>query len=246
MLSTVYWHTLLLLRQGHCAVPLDVSLSRRIMFRGDVRLKRLAVFCRRKVREVEMKSMKPIAIAVGIFLMTLPMPAIAQDAFAAYKTGDYATAYKGFQSLAAQGNANAMNNLGMMLMSGQGIQKDAAAAAQWFKKAAEKGQLDAITNLGTLYELGQGVPQDYARAAELYRAAADYGIGNAQYNLAQLFEAGKGVPKDQAQAYVWYSLAAKAGDQDAAAAKAKLEPTLDKTLHGQAEAFIRNWKPRQG
>ena len=191
-------------------------------------------------------EMKPIVIALSICLMSLPMPAIAQDAFAAYQKGDYATAYKGFENLASQGNANAMNNLGMMLMSGQGVEKDSAAAAQWFQKSAERGQLDAITNLGTLYELGQGVPQSYARAAELYRAAADYGIGNAQYNLAQLFEAGKGVPKDPAQAYIWYSLAARAGDQDAAAAKAKLEPMLDKTLHGQAEAFVRNWKPKQG
>lgn len=190
--------------------------------------------------------MKSIVIALSIGLMTLPIPAIAQDAFAAYQKGDYATAYKGFESLASQGNANAMNNLGIMLMGGQGIKKDPMAAAQWFQKSAEKGQLDAITNLGTLYELGQGVPQNYARAAELYRAAADYGIGNAQYNLAQLFEAGKGVPKDPAQAYVWYSLAARAGDQDAAAAKTKLEPMLDKTLHGQAEAFVRNWKPKQG
>ncbi len=42
-----------------------------------------------------------------------------EDATAANKRGDYATALKTFQSLAAQGNAEAQNNLGELHAKGQ-------------------------------------------------------------------------------------------------------------------------------
>ena len=44
-----------------------------------------------------------------------------EDAATAYGRGDYAAALKTFQSLAAQGNAKAQNNLGVMYDNGQGV-----------------------------------------------------------------------------------------------------------------------------
>lgn len=180
----------------------------------------------------------------AIMLFTLiSSVALSQEAFQAYAHKDYADAYKGFEKLAAGGDLNAMNNLGLMLMNGQGTPVNYTAAADWFQKAAEKGHLIAITNLGTLYELGRGRQQNYQRAAQLYRAAADRGIGDAQYNLAELYEQGHGVAKDPMQAYVWYSLAARSGDADAKAAQQKIKPSLPQNLVGSADAFVKNWKP---
>jgi len=167
----------------------------------------------------------------------------SQEAFQAYARKDYADAYKGFEKLAASGDLNAMNNLGLMLLNGQGTVVNYAAAADWFEKAAEKGHLNAITNLGTLYELGHGRPQNYQKAAQLYRSAADRGTSDAQYNLAQLYEQGNGVAKYPMQAYVWYSLAARSGDPDAKQAQQKIKPTLQQNLVGSADAFVKNWKP---
>lgn len=190
-----------------------------------------------------MKRFNYLGGTIALMILCWATSASADDAFTAYQKGDYPTAYQGFQQLAAQGNLNAMNDLGMMYMSGQGVKQDYATASSWFKKAADKGHLEAVTNLGTLYELGHGVPQDYDRAARMYRVAADHGVAVAQYNLAALYEVGNGVPKDLMQAYIWYGLAAKSGNQAAAAENAKLVGSFDPQLKGSADAFIKSWKP---
>ena len=114
----------------------------------------------------------------------------AQDPFMALQNRDYAEALTGFQGLAAQGNLNAMNNLGMMYANGLGVEPNGAEAVKWYSAAANRGHLGAINNLGSMYELGQGVPQNYQAAAEKYALAAKYGLSDAQYNLASLYEMG--------------------------------------------------------
>ena len=51
-----------------------------------------------------------------------------EDATAANKRGDYATALKTFQSLAAQGNAEAQSMLGWMYQRGLGVPQDGCAS----------------------------------------------------------------------------------------------------------------------
>ena len=50
------------------------------------------------------------------------------DAKAAFERGDYAQAFKIFKSLAAQGDASAQSNLGVMYGTGRGVTQDAKAA----------------------------------------------------------------------------------------------------------------------
>jgi uncharacterized protein len=171
--------------------------------------------------------------------------ALAQDPFIAFGSKDYAAALAGFQTLAAQGNPNAMNNLGLMYANGLGVPRDDAIAVKWYGQAAAVGHIDAINNLGGMYEMGYGVPQNYAAAAEKYALAAKYGSPDAQYNLAALYESGKGVRNDALQAYIWYSLSAAKGDQDAAAGRDRMAKHLDPTLRGQADTFVTAWKPGQ-
>ena len=87
-----------------------------------------------------------------------------EDATAANKRGDYATALKTFQLLAAQGNAEAQVNLGMLYANGQGVPQDYAQARQWYEKAAAQGDALAQNNLAELYYAGLGVTQDNVRA----------------------------------------------------------------------------------
>lgn len=185
-----------------------------------------------------------LAYLCGMLLSLLLMAqqASAQEAFQAYARKDYADAYKGFEKLAASGDLNAMNNLGLMLVNGQGVTVNYAAAADWFEKAAKQGHLSAINNLGTLYELGHGREQNYQMAAQYYRVAADRGMSDAQYNLAELYEQGNGVAKDPMQAYIWYGLAARAGNSDAKAAQQKVKANLQVKLLGPADAFIKSWQ----
>ena len=77
---------------------------------------------------------------------------------------DDAEALKLFQLAAAQGNANALNNLGVAYREGRGVPQDDAEAAKWFGRAAEQAVTSAMTELGRMYYKGKGVPQNYVLA----------------------------------------------------------------------------------
>ena len=57
----------------------------------------------------------------------------------AFKAKDYATAFKIWSPLAAQGDANAQANLGVMYARGLGVDRDPETAMQLFQAAAAKG-----------------------------------------------------------------------------------------------------------
>ena len=80
--------------------------------------------------------------------------------FAAYESGDYATALKEWTPLAEQGNSSAQNNLGSMYDDGEGVIQDYKTALKWFTLAAEQGHADAQFNLSVKFALGKGVIED--------------------------------------------------------------------------------------
>ena len=65
---------------------------------------------------------------------------------------------------AAQGNAWAQHNLGVLYDNGRGVLQDYVKARGWYEKAAAQGNAWAQHNLGALYDNGRGVPQDYVKA----------------------------------------------------------------------------------
>ena len=127
--------------------------------------------------------MKRIALA-AVLLVLLVGPARAgfDEGLAAYERGDYATALKEFRPLAAQGNAAAQNNLGLMYSNGAGVPQDDAEAVKWYRKAAVQGYAAAQYNLGGMYGNGEGVTQDYVQAHIWYNLAAAQGDEDARKN----------------------------------------------------------------
>ena len=106
-----------------------------------------------------------LSIGIGLLLTIGTVWASPlEDPSAANTRGDHAAALNAFQSLAAQGNAEAQNNLGELHAKGQGVPQDYAQARQWYEKAAAQGHALAQNNLAELYYAGLGVPQDYVRA----------------------------------------------------------------------------------
>ena len=103
-----------------------------------------------------------------------------EDATAANKRGDHASALKTYQSLAAQGNADAQYNLGMQYAIGQGVPQDYTQARQWYEKAAAQGHELAQNNLAELYYAGLGVPQDNVRAYMWVNLAVAHMTGDEQ------------------------------------------------------------------
>jgi TPR repeat protein len=102
-----------------------------------------------------------VALIVG---MAAPAWTGYDEGIAAYKRGDYETAFQEMKPLAEQGHAPAQASLGFAYDTGQGVPQDYAVAAKWYRKAAEQGNAGAQYNLGQLYRWGQGVPEDAVRA----------------------------------------------------------------------------------
>ncbi len=130
-----------------------------------------------------------------------------------------------YRKAAAQGEANAMRNLGVCYLSGKGVTKEPAEAANWFRKAADLGNQDAPDDLGDLYQDGIGVAKDEAAAAGWYRKGADRGDGNAMNSLAACYWRGQGVAKSPRDAINWWKKAADTGNDNA---KKNLQMALGK------------------
>jgi TPR repeat protein len=61
-----------------------------------------------------------------------------QKGYAAAQSGDYATALREWTPLAAQGDADAQFNLGIMYDNGKGVPEDYKTAMKWYKKLQTK------------------------------------------------------------------------------------------------------------
>lgn len=138
----------------------------------------------------------------------LALPALAAislaaswlDGYDAYRSRDYRRALAAFQAAASDGDAKAMNYLGQMYASGQGVVASPAEAARWFASAAEKGDPGGQNNLGEMYANGWGVSRNFELAARWFKAAADSGDAQAQFNLGKLYASGLGVERKPAAA----------------------------------------------
>ncbi|WP_374383628.1 tetratricopeptide repeat protein [Dongia sp.] len=161
-----------------------------------------------------LRSIRCLLLLVGL---TLPQIAQAQSTMspvdpgsAAFMHGDYALALQEWAKKAEAGDAEAINNIGILYNKGFGVEKDAKKAAVFYRKAAEMGFANAQFNLANLYYAGNGVERSLGEAAQLYRAAADRGHQAAQYYLGLMYIDGEGVPQDKAQGLAWIRRAADA------------------------------------
>ena len=88
---------------------------------------------------------------------------------------DHPTACQWYEKAAAQGNAEAQFNLGLMYHEGQGVRQDYAKARKWYEKAAAQGDAQAQNNLGFMYAHGHGVRQNVQTAKEWFSKSCDNG-----------------------------------------------------------------------
>lgn len=125
---------------------------------------------------------------------------------------------------AERGDADAQFELGLRMITGEGVAKNLAEGVKSVEKAAKQKHLRAQHIMGTLYDDGVGVKKDLAKAAEWYRISADLGFSLSQHSLATMYEEGRGVKKDSAKAAEWFKKAAEQGNPPSQTAYAsKLE-----------------------
>ena len=82
-----------------------------------------------------------------------------EDALAAWRRGDYATAYRLWSPIADQGAPDAQFYLGFMNEYGQGVPRNSVEAIKWYRKAADQHHAVAQFSLGIMYANGEGVAQ---------------------------------------------------------------------------------------
>ena len=159
------------------------------------------------------------SVVLGLSLLFVSSSAAyAQDYYnglEAEMKGDFAAALKEWLPLAAQGNAKAQFELGLMYSKGKGVTQDYKEAARWYRLAAKQGLAIAQNFLGSMYSDGQGVTQDYKEAAKWYRLSAAQGNGFSQFNLGVMYANGQGVIQDDVYAHMWFNVLASVGNTGA-------------------------------
>ena len=117
-----------------------------------------------------------------------------------------------YRKSAAQGDADAQNNLGLCYANGEGVEKSAERAVQWYRRSAEQGNAVAQFNLGWCYANGEGVEKSAEQAVLWYRKAAEQGHAVAQNNLGMCYDNGEGVEKSAGKAVLWFRKSAEQGN----------------------------------
>jgi TPR repeat protein len=174
--------------------------------------------------------MKTVTRVVADFLIVGLLSAFAgsanagslEDAVAAERRDDCATAVPIYRSLAERGNVQAFKRLGYFSYIGYCAKGDWLEAAKWYGKAAAAGDEDAAGSLGHIgrnWRFMYKTPMDPMIYAMIKRAA-DQGSAVSQFSLAAInypigdltFDETKG---NLGEALIWYRRAADQGDVDA-------------------------------
>ncbi len=157
---------------------------------------------------------------------------------------------KELRAWAERGEADAQFELGLRMITGEGVKKDLEAGVKSIELAAKQKHLRAQHVMGTLHEDGVGVKQDPAKAAEWYRTSGELGFALSQHSLAVLYETGKGVKKDSVKAAEWFKKAAEQGNppsQTAYAVKLELGEGVSKSTAKAALWYLKaaqaDWPP---
>ena len=131
---------------------------------------------------------------------------------------DPARAAQWYAEAAAQGHADARNNLARLYAEGRGVAQSSIRAVSLWRAAARDGHTMARYNLGLALYRGEGAARDVEAALKEIRAAAEAGLAQAQYALGQMHRLGAGLPRNREAATLWYRRAATQGHPGARAA----------------------------
>ncbi|THD47281.1 MAG: peptidase C14, caspase catalytic subunit p20 [Bradyrhizobium sp.] len=101
-------------------------------------------------------------------------------------------AYALYRKAADAGDARAMYSLGLMLETGDHVQKDLKGAYALYEKAAERGLADGAINLAVALAEGKAIDKNLPRAYALLQQASQAGSPRATYDLAEFAEHGYG------------------------------------------------------
>lgn len=125
---------------------------------------------------------------------------------------NYKEALEWYKRAAIHGNAEAMNELGLMYENCWGVLQNDVEAVKWYQKGGEHGNANALFNLGRMYESGRGLlDRSYTAAVDCYSKASELGNAEAQNQLGWLYHIGIGVNRNYEEAVKWMTASANQG-----------------------------------
>lgn len=122
-------------------------------------------------------------------------------------------AYQIYSQLAAQGNAEAMNAMGIMYNTGVGTTADTKQAFNWFTKATNAGYAPAWYNLALMYKNGVEVAQSDQQAYACFSKGAALNHPMCLYGAGYMLYKGLGVKQDYTQAYQYFEKGVARNDE---------------------------------
>ena len=102
----------------------------------------------------------------------------------AYKNRDFKKAHDIWVEEAKLKNDQAMANLGLMYLKGEGVEKDYTKAKEWFEQASAYDNDSANFNLALMYQTKIGVEEDISKAVDYFRRAVAKNHVQAAFRLA--------------------------------------------------------------
>jgi hypothetical protein len=108
------------------------------------------------------------------------------EALQAYKMKDFNKAYNLWIEETKIKNDQAMANIGLMYLKGEGVNKDYAKAKDWFEQASEFENASAYYNLALMYQSRIGVDENIEKAIDYFRYAVKKNHQGANFRLGLL------------------------------------------------------------
>jgi len=131
------------------------------------------------------------------------------------KQPDYFQAKSWFEQGPQGGSAQAMDDLGWLYESGNGVNRDRVRALSLFNDAAKRGSAEGMYHLGVVYHEGLGVQKDLATACQWFIHAAAENDPYAETEAGFCYYNGTGVAQDHEAAFNSFVKAGQAGLIDA-------------------------------
>ena len=102
----------------------------------------------------------------------------------AYKNKDFKKAHDIWVEEAKLKNDQAMANLGLMYLKGEGVEKDYTKAKEWFEQASAYDNDSANFNLALMYQTKIGVEENIPKAIDYFRRSVAKNHVQAAFRLA--------------------------------------------------------------
>jgi hypothetical protein len=132
--------------------------------------------------------------------------------------------------IANSGDPLAQHELGLRLLTGEGMAPDTIAAAYWIKKAASQKLSAAQYNYGILLINGIGTEWNPFLAFDNFLSAAESGMSQAQYVVGILYTDNLIVQQNWNKSYYWIKKSFDGGFEPAKEALTEITPKVSKAF----------------